>query len=134
MSSYVEYQKFQGRSATLIVVDELGQYPTDELPNLLRSNLRGPVDVPKRMIFGANPAGVGHHFIYRKFILKTAPWHPYEIDDATWVTCPSTYLDNPFIDQTTYLRDLMASTAHDKELQRAFISGAWDVVRGGAFF
>ena len=134
MSSYSEYQKWQGRSATLIVCDELGQWPTDELPNLLRSNLRGPADVPKRMIFGANPAGVGHHFIYRKFILKTAPWHPYEIDDATWVTCPSTFRDNPFIDQTKYLRDLMASTAHDKELGRAFIDGHWDVIRGGAFF
>ena len=134
MSSYNEYQKWQGRSATLIVVDELGQYPTDELPNLLRSNLRGPAEVPKRMIFGANPAGVGHHFIYRKFILKTTSWRPFELDDATWVNCPSTFRDNPFLDQNKYLRDLMASTAHDKELGRAFIDGDWNVTRGGAFF
>jgi len=134
MSSYAEYQKFQGRSATLIVVDELGQYATDELPNLLRSNLRGPADLPKRMIFGANPAGLGHHFIYRKFILKTTAWHPYEIDDATWVTCPSTFRENPFLDRERYLRDLKASTAHDSELARAFIDGDWNVTRGGAFF
>jgi hypothetical protein len=134
MSTFAEYQKWQGRSATLIVVDELGQYPTDELPNLLRSNLRGPADVPKRMIFGANPAGVGHHFIHRKFILKTSAWHPFELDDATWVNCPSTFRDNSFLDQEKYLRDLAASTAHDKELGRAFIDGDWKVTRGGAFF
>lgn len=134
MSTYAEYQKWQGRSATMIVCDELGQWPTDELPNLLRSNLRGPADVPKRMIFGANPAGVGHHFIYRKFILKTTAWRPFELDDATWVNCPSTYRDNPFLDQQKYLRDLTASTAHDKELGRAFIDGDWNVTRGGAFF
>src|SRR5262249_46571239 len=42
--------------------------------------------------------------------------------------------DNPFLDQDKYLRDLMASTAHDKELGRAFIDGDWNVTRGGAFF
>jgi hypothetical protein len=86
------------------------------------------------MIFGANPAGLGHHFIYRKFILKTTAWHPYEIDDATWVTCPSTFRENPFLDRERYLRDLRASTAHDSELARAFIDGDWNVTRGGAFF
>lgn len=134
MSTFAEYQKWQGRSATLIVVDELGMYPSDDLPNLLRSNLRGPAEVPKRMIFAANPAGPGHHFIYRKFISKVRAWHPYKLEGETWVTCPSTFADNIFIDREKYMRDLLASTAHDKELGRAFIEGDWDVVRGGAFF
>ena len=134
MSSYAEYMKWQGRSAQLIVIDELGMFPTDELPNLLRSNLRGPEDIPKRMVFLANPAGSGHHWIRRKFMLQGTPWRPFEMDDATWITCTSTYADNPYLDQRKYLCDLTAATAHDAALRDAFISGNWDVVRGGAFF
>jgi hypothetical protein len=134
MSTYAEYQKWQGRSCQLCVVDELGMYPTDELPNLLRSNLRGPEDIPKRMVFLANPAGVGHHWLHRKFMLKTTPWRPFEMDGATWIACPSTFRDNPFLDQARYLRDLTASTAHDEALRKAFVDGDWNVTRGGAFF
>jgi hypothetical protein len=134
ISSYAEYGKFQGRSYTMICCDEIGQFVTDELINLLRSNLRGALEVPKRMIVASNPAGSGHSWVYRKHILKASPWHPYELDGETWVTCPSTFEGNIFIDREKYLRDLTAACAHDSELARAFISGDWDVVRGGAFF
>jgi hypothetical protein len=134
VSSYAEYNKFQGKSATCIALDELGQYPTDELPSLLRSNLRGPLDVPTRMIYASNPCGIGHSWIYRKFVLSALPWHPYEVDGATWVTAPSLFTQNPFIDVEKYKRDLEAACAFDSELLRAFRDGAWDVVRGGAYF
>jgi hypothetical protein len=134
MNSYAEYQKFQGRSYTMICVDELGQYPTDELPSLLRSNLRGPADIPKRMVYASNPCGIGHSFVYKKFVLRASPWHPFDVDGESWVTCPSTFEQNPFIDRVKYKRDLEAACSFDGELLRAFRDGAWDVVRGGAYF
>src|SRR4051812_49266464 len=36
------YQKFQGRSFTLLLIDEAGQWATPDLLDKLRSNLRGP--------------------------------------------------------------------------------------------
>jgi len=133
IDSFAAYGKFQGRSFTMICADEIGQFPTDELINLLRSNLRGPADVEKRMVVASNPAGAGHAWVYRKFVLKAVAWVPYEIDGETWVTAPSTLDGNTFIDREKYLRDLQAACAHDKELARAFINGDWDVVRGGSF-
>lgn len=134
LSSYAEYGKFQGRSYTMICADEIGQFATEELINLLRSNLRGPVEIAKRMVVASNPAGIGHSWVYRRFVLRATPWHPYELVGETWVTCPSTFEGNIFIDRDKYMRDLTAACSHDKELARAFISGDWDVVRGGAFF
>jgi len=60
LSNYGEYQKFQGRSFTLICGDEVGQFATPDLIDLLRSNLRGPAEVPKRLILASNPCGPGH--------------------------------------------------------------------------
>ncbi|MBY0506446.1 MAG: hypothetical protein K2X03_21185 [Bryobacteraceae bacterium] len=135
LSNHGEYQKFQGRSFTLICVDEAGQFSTDELPSLLRSNLRGDLSVPKRMIVASNPCGVGHTWVYRKHVLRAVPWHPYETEDGQmWVTAPSLFVENPFIDAAQYRRDLEAACSFDGELLRAFRDGAWDVVRGGAFF
>ncbi len=133
LSSFAEYGKFQGRSYSMICADEIGQFATDELINLLRSNLRGPADVEKRMVVASNPAGVGHSWVYRRFVLKAMPWHPYVLDGETWVTCPSTFEGNCFIDRDKYRRDLQAATAHDSELARAFISGDWDMADGFLF-
>ena len=60
----------------------------------------------------------------------------FYIETATgleWVSCPSTYLDNPFIDQERYRAQLEAATATDPELGRSWIEGDWAIARG-AFF
>ena len=50
-----------------------------------------------------------------------------------WVYAPSTYRDNPFIDQNEYRRQLEASCPSDRELLRAWLEGDWAIARG-AFF
>src|SRR3954468_3707633 len=55
-----DYQKFQGRSFTLLLIDEAGQFPSPELLDKLRSNLRGPKDMPIRCVLVGNPGDVGH--------------------------------------------------------------------------
>jgi hypothetical protein len=50
------------------------------------------------------------------------------------VHCPGTFLDNPFIDQTEYRKQLEASSPSDPELLRAWIEGDWTTHVRGAFF
>lgn len=129
-----DFQKYQGKSFSHIAVDEAGQYASPALTDRLRSSLRAPAGVPTRFILIANPGGVGHAWLVRRYALKE-PWKPY-IDEATgfdFVSIASTYRDNEFIDRDRYAKNLMASCATDPELGRAWLEGDWSVLRGAYF-
>jgi hypothetical protein len=130
-----DYDKYQGRSFTMLVVDEAQQYATPELLDRLRSNLRGPKDMPIRQIMAANPGGPGHYWLARRYVFQAKPWEPFfdENSKRTWVYAPSTFKDNPFIDRDEYEEQVRASCPHDEELLRAWLEGDWAVARG-AFF
>ena len=135
MSNESDYLKFQGRSFSLVMVDEAGQYPTPHLIDKLRSNMRGPAGMPIRMVLAANPGDAGHHFLARRYVFRAAPWTPFLEPEtgSMFCHCPSTFRDNPFIDQNTYEAQLRASCAADPELLRSWLSGDWSISRG-AFF
>src|SRR5882672_8136088 len=76
LESASDYQKFQGRSFTLLLIDEAGQFPTPELLDRLRSNLRGPKTLPLRVVIAANPGDVGHQWIAARYVFKATPWTP----------------------------------------------------------
>ncbi len=131
-----DYAKYQGRSFTLLLVDEAGQYASPELLDRLRSNLRGPKNMPVRMVMAANPGDPGHHWLAQRYVFKAPqPWEPFSEEKSarTWVYAPSTFLDNPYIDQGAYRGQLEASCPTDPELLRAWLEGDWAVARG-AFF
>ena len=130
-----DYQKFQGRSFTLLLIDEAGQFPTPELLDRLRSNLRGPKDLPIRMALAANPGDVGHQWIAARYVFRAAPWQPFQEAQSgrTFICAPSTFLDNPFINQIEYRHQLGASCPSDPELLRAWVEGDWTVARGAYF-
>ena len=77
LESHADYGKYQGRSFTLLLIDEAGQFPTPDLLDMLRSNLRGPKDMPIRMVVAANPGGPGHHWIAKRYVFVGAPWKPF---------------------------------------------------------
>ncbi len=129
-----DFLKYQGRSFSMIAVDEAGQWPTPHLVDRLRSSLRAPEGVPVRFVVLANPGGAGHHWVAQRHALW-ASWEPY-VDKATaaqFVTIASTYRDNPFIDREKYAANLKASCAVDPDLAKAWLDGDWTVIRG-AFF
>lgn len=130
-----DYSKFQGRSFSLLLIDEAGQYPVPDLLDKLKSNLRGPLGMPIRTVLAANPGDPGHHWIAQRYIFKSAPWVPFleEKSQRQWVCCPSTYRDNIFIDQQQYQKQLAASCPSDPELLRSWLLGDWSISRG-AFF
>lgn len=135
LESAADYTKYQGRSFTLLLIDEAGQYATPELLDKLRSNLRGPAGMPIREVMAANPGDVGHQWIAARYVFRNKPWLPFYEDKSKrhWVYAPSTFVDNPFIDQAEYRAQLEASCPADPELLRAWLEGDWAVTRGAYF-
>lgn len=135
LESHADYAKYQGRSFTLLMADEIGQFPTPDLLDLLRSNLRGPKDVPVRVAFAANPGGPGHFWIAKRFVFTGAPWRPFLEPKSKrhWCYAPSTFTGNQFIDTDQYRSQLESSCPSDPELLRAWIEGDWTVSRGAYF-
>jgi len=129
-----DFQKYQGKGFSVIVVDEAGQFPTPDVLDLLRSSLRSKAGVPTRMILAANPGGPGHGWLHQRHIAGVTPWVPYTDPKTgrTFVTAPSTLEDNPHLDQG-YRQQIEAATANDEALQKAWLEGDWHIARG-AFF
>lgn len=129
------YGKFQGRSFSLLLCDEATQFGVPDLLDKLRSNLRGAKNIPIRCCIAGNPGDIGHSWVLKRHAWQV-PWTPY-IEPAsgrTFVHCPSTFLDNPFIDQAEYKRQLSASCPTDPELLKAWLEGDWTTHVAGAFF
>lgn len=135
LESHADYQKYQGRSFTLLLVDEAGQFNDPSLLDLLRSNLRGPKDVPIRMVMAANPGGVGHHWLAHRYVFRAGPWRPFDEAKSKrrWVYAPSTFAGNRFIDREQYREQLESACPDDPELLRAWTDGDWAVNRGAYF-
>lgn len=136
LESSSDYAKYQGRSFTLLMADECGQYGDAFLLDMLRSNLRGPKDMPIRTVYAANPGGVGHMWLAKRFVFtQVAPWTPF-IEDKSKRLCvyaPSMFEANPFLDVSQYRDQLGAACADDPELLRAWVDGDWSVCRGAYF-
>lgn len=130
-----DYAKYQGRSFTLLMVDEAGQFPDASQLDILRSNLRGPADVPIRMVIAANPGGPGHHWLAHRYVFRAGPWQVFDEPKSKrrWVYAPSTFSGNRFIDREQYRDQLESSCPDDPELLRAWTDGDWAVNRGAYF-
>ena len=133
---------YQGRTFTHIFADEAQVWARAEVLDLLLSNLRG--SIPTEMTLGANPGGLGHQWLAQRFVSSSDPWKLFRIEkeiriagqkietSRTWMSCPSTYRDNPY-NGPGYRANLAASCGHDDELLKAWITGSWKISRG-AFF
>lgn len=135
LETFADYQKYQGRSFTLLLPDEMGQWPDPSLIDILRSNLRGPKGLPIRMVGAANPGGVGHHWLAHRYVFKAKPWWPFleEKSKRTFVHAPSTFAGNQFIDREQYDQQLESSCPGDPELLRSWREGDWAIARGAYF-
>lgn len=135
LESAADYAKYQGRSFTLLLPDEGGQWATPDLLDIMRSNLRGAADIPIRVVKAANPGGPGHHWLAKRYVFKTGPWKAFDEPKSKrkWVYCPSTFIENQFIDREQYRDQLESACPDDPELLRAWLEGDWAVNRGAYF-
>lgn len=127
--------KLQGRSFSMIVADEYGNFSPAQMKfvDQLRANLRAGRDTPTRMILLANPGGRGHQQIKTRFIDRMMPGIPGTMEDGTtWVWMPANFTVNPH-NPTTYEKDLFAASGKDKELFAAWTEGRWNIARGAMF-
>lgn len=130
------YHKIQGRSFTGLFGDEVGAYAPHAwgLLQRVRSNLRAPTGLATTIHLTANPLGAMHHTLYKNFISKSPPWHPFVAQDGDrWIWTSSNYKLNPHIDADRYLRQLKASANGDVALEDAWIDGAWGAIGGNMF-
>lgn len=135
LESQADYTKYQGRSFTLLIIDEAGQYPLPDLLDIMRSNLRGPKDMPVRVVVAANPGGPGHHWLAKRYVFQEKPWKPFHETKSKrqWIYAPSTFAGNKFIDTAQYRGQLESACPDDPELLRAWVDGDWAVNRGAYF-
>jgi hypothetical protein len=135
LESITDYSKYQGRSFSLLLIDEAAQFAQPDLLDMLRSNLRGARNIPIRVAIAGNPGGPGHHWIARRYVFKAKPWTIFyeEKSKRQWVSAPSTFVDNEFIDQAQYRDQLESACPTDVELLRAWLEGDWAVARGAYF-
>ncbi|NYF80569.1 phage terminase large subunit [Granulicella arctica] len=130
-----DYAKYQGRSFTLLMVDECGQWSDLTLIDRMRSNLRGWQKIPLRVVLAGNPGGNCHQVLARRFVFVASPWTPFkdEVSKRTVVHCPSTFAGNSMIDREAYADSLQASCPDDPELYRSWSEGDWTALVSGAF-
>lgn len=128
-----DYVKFQGKSYTLLIVDEYGALKVTKWITLLMSNLRGDKSVPTRTVLACNPGGAQHGHVNHDFIVQAPAWTPYEREGEVWANCPSTWRDNPHINHESYLKKLRAACKGDEALFKAWDTGDWNIARGAYF-
>lgn len=115
--------RYQGAEFQYIGFDELTQFLERQYLYLF-SRLRrlAASEVPLRMRAASNPGGLGHLWVQARFI-----------DSRTKerVFVPSKLKDNPFLDQTEYVKSL----SHlDPITRRQLLEGDWTARTGGSMF
>ena len=136
VSDEQSYAKHQGKSYTALYADEAGNYTPTGFAFLRRimSNLRCSPGRRTHCHWTANPHGRNHTPLFKEFISKAPPWHPF-VDSAGnwWLWTTSDLSQNPHIDQIAYRRNIIASCGSDQKLADAWLRGSWDVL-GGVMF
>jgi hypothetical protein len=108
---------YQGGAYQFIGWDELTQFPSSFYTYLF-SRLRKPASgalslVPLRMRGAGNPGGIGHEWVFRRFVNPDTARAPF---------VPARAADNPHIDQESYLKTLALA---DSLTQQQIRDGVW---------
>lgn len=119
-----DLDRYQGAEYQYIGVDEATQIPEDHL-RYLYSRLRKVegMPVPLRMRLTANPGGVSHEYVKRRYIIEGAAHGRFFI--------PASLIDNPSLDQDKYVRSLQEL---DPLTRERLLNGDWEAVPSGGFF
>lgn len=106
--------RYQGAELQFLGLDEATQFPEGWYRYLL-SRLRRAKgsDIPIRARLGSNPGGIGHAWVFNRFV---------ESDDPERVFVPSLLSDNPHLDQVEYRRSL---SLLDTTTRRQLEEGIW---------
>lgn len=128
--------KYQGHSYTWMGFDEAGNWKSPDPLDKLRSTLRNPHGIRCKLIHTANPGGIGHQWIKRRYIDPAPPLTPfYDEERNTWrVYIPSLLSDNEYLSKNdpTYIDRIKSSGP--SWLVRAWLEGDWEARDEGSIF
>ena len=134
-----DVEQYQGAEIHVLAMDEAGQFTAQQITYLLTRCRLGDFSkkVPAayrpylpRVVLTANPGGVGHSFLKRRFIEQAPPNVVFEDADMGWpaIFLPARMADNIYLD-AAYEKQFNGIAP---ELARALRDGDWDAVVGQA--
>jgi hypothetical protein len=135
-------EDYQGHSYTLLIVEEIGNFPSPTPIQKLMATLRSGHGVPCQFIATGNPGGPGHAWVKQRYIdpaplglrvIKDTFVDPFSgqaiIRDRVFI--PANVRDNQFLNPAEYAAQLRM--VGSEMLVRAWLYGDWSIVIG-AFF
>jgi hypothetical protein len=132
-----DYGRYHGHQYTNISFDEVTEYPTPGGLLKMFSCLRSAHGVPCSVRTTGNPGGVGHGWVKERYINPMPPFTPFTDPETefTRMFIPSKLSDNQILlkNDPQYRNRILAATAGNEVLRKAWLEGAWDIV-AGAFF
>lgn len=138
MESENDKYQYQGAAYHYVGFDELTQFTEGQYTYLLSRVRRRKTDqssFPLRVRGAANPGGVGHEWVKRRFI--ELPEDDDTVDEeemekfSARVFIPSGLKDNPHLDQDEY-RQMLAEL--DAVTRAQLMNGDWDIAGDGNMF
>ena len=138
--------RLQGRSKTLLILDECGVLPTRDFVDGLMGVLRAEPGQPTAAVFLSNPGGPGHHWLKQTFAQPAAqhcggpcehmkPQRFWSEEYQRFVVhCTANASINPHLDWQQYKRSVELMAGGDDQLMKALLEGSWDIEAGGSFF
>lgn len=132
-----DYGRYHGHQYSRISFDEVTEYPTPAGLLKMLSTLRSAHGIPCSMRSTGNPGGVGHGWVKSRYIDVAPPYIPYVDPDTgfTRMFIPSKLSDNTILlrNDPNYSQRILAATAGNDALRKAWLEGDWNIV-AGAFF
>lgn len=126
---------YQGHQYSIQLWDELGNWADPKPVDELRASLRSAEGVPCQFIATANPGGIGHEWIQKRYVNPSPSGKPFFDESAQiWrVFIPSKLKDNPALlhNDPDYVNRLKAATVGQPHLLRAWLEGDWNATPEG---
>ena len=138
--------RLQGRSKTLLILDECGVLPSREFVDGLMGVLRAEPGQPTAAVFLSNPGGAGHHWLKQTFALPAAqscggpgehmkPQRFWSEEFQRFVIhCTANASINEHLDWQQYKRSVELMAGGDAALMAALLEGSWEIDAGGSYF
>jgi hypothetical protein len=131
------YTKYQGHEYQKILIEELTQIQSEERYLKLISSCRTSVPELRPQIFNtANPGGVGHLWVKKRFVDPSAPNKRFVGQDGmNRIYIPATIDDNPILmaADPDYVQTIESLKYTDESLYKAWRFGVWDIFVGQVF-
>lgn len=123
MATDADKYRYQSAEFQFIGWDELTQFPSDPYLYMF-SRLRrlAGFDVPLRMRAASNPGGMGHGWVYERFMPDLTPEAAEHRRNTGRIFVPAKLGENPYIDQEAYRRGLAEL---DDITRRQLEDGLW---------